>query len=115
MLIRVDARSADPLFVQIAASVRGLISRGEIEVGDKLPPVRDLADSLGVHMHTVRAAYAELRDEGLVDMRRGRHVTVIAPSSGQAELRERLRGFLRSARSLGLSDAEILELLKESL
>ncbi|MFZ2503385.1 MAG: GntR family transcriptional regulator [Nocardioides sp.] len=115
MLIRVNTRSAEPLFAQIAASVRGSIARGEISIGDQLPPVRDLAESLGVHMHTVRAAYAELRDEGLVDMRRGRQVTVIAPSGGEAELRERLRAFVRSARALGMSDDEVVALVKESL
>ncbi|MEI2810434.1 MAG: GntR family transcriptional regulator [Nocardioides sp.] len=107
--------SSEPLFAQIAASVRGAIARGELAVGEKLPTVRDLADSLGVHMHTVRAAYAELRDEGLVDMRRGRHVTVIATSGGQAELRERVRALIATARSLGLSDDDVLTLMKESL
>lgn len=103
------------MFAQIAASVRGAIARGEVVVGEKLPPVRDLAESLGVHMHTVRAAYAELRDEGLVDMRRGRQVTVIATHSGQAELHERLRALIATARGLGMSDTELIRLLEESL
>ncbi len=115
MLVRVDPTSGQPLFVQIAASVRGSIGRGEVGVGDVLPTVRELAAALGVNMHTVRAAYSELRDEGLVDMRRGRNVTVVAQVPGVAQLHEQIHSVVAAARHVGKSDSEILRLVQEAL
>lgn len=115
MLVRIDPSSGQPLFAQIAASVRGAMSRGDLNAGDLLPTVRDLASALDVNMHTVRAAYAELRDEGLVDMRRGRSVRVIANHPGVAQVHETVRGLIREARRLGMQDDEITRLVEESL
>lgn len=115
MLVRIDPTATEPLYTQIASCVRGAISRGEVTAGERLPTVRELAASLGVNMHTIRAAYAELRDEGLLEMRRGRNVSVIATHPGHAELTEQARGLVRTARRLGLSDADIYSLLEASL
>ncbi len=115
MLVRVDQASAEPLFVQIAASIRGAIGANEVRRGDQLPPLRQLAAALGVNMHTVRAAYGVLRDEGLIEMRRGRSVTVIADHPGRADLVTDARALIRTARRLGLTDAEIRSLIEESL
>lgn len=115
MLIRVDPRDTRPLFAQIAAGVRAAIGRGEVTAGEQLPPVRELAASLGVNMHTVRAAYAELRDDGLLDMRRGRPVTVIAAGPGVAEAHRLAHELVGAARRLGMSDLEIRSALEAAL
>jgi LacI family transcriptional regulator len=76
--LRIDRDSALPLTVQLAQQLRWLIVRGQASVGDKLPPVRQLADELGINMHTARAAYQELSRAGLITSRPGAGTTVSA-------------------------------------
>jgi LacI family transcriptional regulator len=76
--LRIDRDSALPLRVQLAEQLRWLIVRGQASVGDRLPPVRQLADELGINMHTARAAYQELSRAGLITSRPGAGTTVSA-------------------------------------
>jgi DNA-binding LacI/PurR family transcriptional regulator len=76
--LRIDRDGPLPLVVQLVQQLRWLIVRGQAGVGDRLPPVRDLADELGVNMHTVRAAYQELSNAGLVTSRPGAGTIVAA-------------------------------------
>jgi GntR family transcriptional regulator len=76
MLGTVDRDDALPLHEQVAAEIRRAIADGEAGPGDRLPPARDLAAVLGVNSNTVLRALRMLRDEGLLEFRRGRGVTV---------------------------------------
>ena len=76
--LRIDRDSALPLTVQLAQQLRWLIVRGQASVGDRLPPVRQLADELGINMHTARSAYQELSRAGLITSRPGAGTTVLA-------------------------------------
>jgi DNA-binding transcriptional regulator YhcF (GntR family) len=114
MLIRVDECSSVPLYAQIAGQIRRAIASGEVVVGDRLPAARQLADSLDVNMHTVLRALSQLRDEGLVDMRRGRGVTIVSQGAG-ALVAEAARAFVAAARDQGLSDSEIRDLVEVHL
>ncbi|MGO1628269.1 MAG: GntR family transcriptional regulator, partial [Microbacterium sp.] len=78
MLIRIDPTREEPVFTQIAASIRGDIVAGSVGEGDRLPSAKQVAASLGVNLHTVLHAYQQLRDDGLVDMRPGRGAVVTA-------------------------------------
>jgi GntR family transcriptional regulator len=115
MLLRVDTASGEPLYRQIAAQVRGAIGSGAVSPGEQLPPARELAEALGVNMHTVLRAYADLRDEGLVEMRRRRGVVVRAAVDGRARLLELVRELTAEARRQGLSEREVLAVVKEAL
>ena len=65
--------------------------------------------------HTVLRAYATLRDEGLIDLRRGRGAVIRAEfDSGRTALNESAREFVRQARNLGLDTAHMLDLIKET-
>jgi GntR family transcriptional regulator len=76
MLLRVDPASAVGLADQIAAQVRGALAAGTVVAGEQLPPARQVAAGLDINMHTVLRAYQALRDEGLIDLRRGRGAVV---------------------------------------
>ncbi|MFJ9807561.1 GntR family transcriptional regulator [Streptomyces sp. NPDC101158] len=117
MLFRVDPASAAPLGDQIAACVRGALADGTAAPGERLPAARELADSLGVNVHTVLRGYQRLREEGLIELRRGRGAVIVAGAQapGRAQLVERLRELAAEARRLGLTDEEFLDLARSGL
>ena len=115
MLLRIDPASDEPIFAQIAASVRRDAAAGRLLPGDRLPSARDVADALGVNLHTVLRAYQDLRDEGLVDMRRGRGAVVTDAAGPLADLHHDIRALAAKARALGLSSETLASLVKENL
>ncbi|MBB4895605.1 DNA-binding transcriptional regulator YhcF (GntR family) [Streptomyces olivoverticillatus] len=117
MLIRLDPASPLPLGDQIAAAVRGAIADHSVQPGERLPAARTLANSLGVNVHTVLRGYQRLREEGLIELRRGRGAVVSTDGAppGRARLMEGIRGLVTEARGLGLSDEEVLDLVRTGL
>ncbi|NTV38548.1 MAG: GntR family transcriptional regulator, partial [Demequinaceae bacterium] len=103
MLIRIDASSDTALFEQVAASIRTDMAAGRVHPDDKLPSAREVAASLGVNLHTVLRAYQVLRDEGLVDMRRGRGAVVTAAAADLTELMGDIRDLGARAAALGMT------------
>lgn len=113
MLIRVDPTRHEPLADQIAACVRREIADGGVPPGGRLPGARELAASLGVSIHTVLAGYQQLRDEGLIELRRGRGATVHAgASAGRATVVDLAGQLVAAARHLGLDQEELLEIVR---
>ncbi len=112
MLIRIDAGSEAPLYDQIAASVREDAAAGRIGPGERLPSAREVAEALDVNLHTVLKAYQELRDEGLVEMRRGRGAVLTDLAGAYAGLSEDARALLARARELGLGVDAVVALVR---
>jgi DNA-binding LacI/PurR family transcriptional regulator/DNA-binding transcriptional regulator YhcF (GntR family) len=77
-LLRVDPESGIPLATQVRQQLAWLIVSGRLRAGEELPAVRDLAATLGINFHTVRAAYQALDADGLIRTRRGRLAVVLA-------------------------------------
>lgn len=114
MLIRVDPASDVPLFVQVATSVRVDAAAGRVRAGDRLPAARVVADSLGINVHTVLRAYQELRDEGLIDLRRGKGAVVTELAASLSALRDDIRDLVTRSRALGISPDLLAALIQEN-
>ncbi len=114
MLLRLDTTSSAPIYTQIAAAVRRAIADGELTRGDRLPPARDLARALDVNMHTVLRGLAVLRDEGTIEMRRGRGAVVISDAV-RSDLIRLVGELVAQSRRSGMKPAEVLALVEEEL
>ncbi|SEI98573.1 GntR family transcriptional regulator [Demequina mangrovi] len=112
MLLRIDPESSAALYDQIAGSVRREVAAGRLPAGERLPSARDVAEALDVNLHTVLKAYQQLRDEGLVEMRRGRGAVVSARADALAELRADAAALAARARSLGVSGETLAALVR---
>jgi DNA-binding transcriptional regulator YhcF (GntR family) len=114
MLLTLDDQDPSPLYEQIAAAVRRALTTGELATGERLPPARALAASLGVNMHTVLRAYGELASDGLIAIRRGRGVTVLAGAPDRAGLHGMIRALSAEARRLGVEREELITMIRET-
>ena len=115
MFWKIDAQSPQPLHEQLAGQIRRGIAARELAEGEKLPPARDLAKGLGVNMHTVLRAFQTLRDEGLLEVRRGRGTSVARDAKSAARHVELARSLVSEARRAGLGNREILRLVEVQL
>jgi GntR family transcriptional regulator len=109
---RIDSTMPEVKFEQVAAEIRRAIADGEAKPGERLPPARDLAAVLGVNTNTVLRALRLLRDEGLLEFRRGRGITVTGTPSRGAVI-ERARDLVRFARSEGYSRDELIQIIRQ--
>jgi DNA-binding transcriptional regulator YhcF (GntR family) len=115
MLIRIDPGDPRPLHQQIELQVRSAIGDGSLAPGERLPPARELAEDIGVNVHTVLHAYGSLRDAGLIELRPRRGAVVSAASPPRQQLAAMARGLIEQAREHGLSSAEIVDLIAREL
>ncbi len=115
MLLRIDERSPAPMYAQVASAVRREVAAGALSAGDRLPPARELAEALGVNLHTVLRGYQELRDEGVIELRRGRGAVVTRGAPDTAGLRTTLGAFVEQVRRAGLTTDEALALVRDGM
>ncbi|GAA2967062.1 GntR family transcriptional regulator [Microbacterium schleiferi] len=114
MLFRIDPSRDTPLWEQIAGSVRAEIAVGRLRAGDRLPSAREVAASLDLNLHTVLRAYQQLRDERLVDLRRGRGALVTDAASALRDLQREVRALADSARRRGIAPSALASLLTDA-
>lgn len=113
MLVTINPDSARSLFDQVASSVRLDIIAGRLAPGDRLPAAREVAGALDINQHTVLRAYQQLRDEGLVDLRRGRGAVVSASAAPLADLANDITALVRRAAALGVPPSTLAALVTE--
>lgn len=109
--VKLDPDPAVTLHDQVAGAIRRAIADGEAKPGQRLPPARDLAAVLAVNANTVLRALRLLRDEGLLEFRRGRGITVVGTPE-QGVLVTRTRELLELARTQGYPRSELIALLE---
>jgi GntR family transcriptional regulator len=111
--VKVDRSEPTQLHEQVAGEIRRAIADGEAKPGERLPPARDLAFVLGVNTNTVLRALRDLRDEGLLEFRRGRGVTVIG-TPAHAAVAAHVKELVRLARRHGYRREELIRMLQEA-
>ena len=114
-MLRVQINLDDrlPLWEQVATELRREIAEGECRPGERLPPARDIAAVCGVNTNTVLRALRELRDEGILDFRRGRGITITDNAPQRSVVVNAAQELLDLARHHGYRKAEILDLITQ--
>jgi GntR family transcriptional regulator len=110
--VKLDRRDPTDLFEQVAGEIRRAIAEGEAKPGERLPPAKDLAAVLGVNTNTVLRSLRLLRDEGLLEFRRGRGISVAGTPELGAVVRH-ARELVTFARHHGYSVDELLEIIED--
>jgi GntR family transcriptional regulator len=109
--VKIDRDEPTELYEQVAAEIRRAIADGEAKPGERLPPARDLAAVLEVNSNTVLRALRLLRDEGLLEFRRGRGITV-AGSPERGAVITRAKDLVRFAREQGYRTDELIRIIE---
>ena len=110
--VKVDRDEPLELHEQVAGEIRRAIAEGEAKPGERLPPAKDLAAVLGVNTNTVLRALRQLRDEGLLEFRRGRGITVTGTPQHGAVV-EQARQLLHFARKQGYKPDELIQIIQQ--
>lgn len=116
MIIRIDFNSNEALYMQLRNQIVIGIATAQLREGDSLPSVRQLADTVGINMHTVNKAYALLREEGFIQLDR-RHGAIVSLDvdklEAMLEIKRNLRILLAKAWCKDISREEIHRLIDD--
>ena len=121
MWISISEESSRPIYLQIVNQIKEQVGRDILRPQDELPSVRELAESLGVNMHTVRSAYLKLRDQGIISLRLGRRARIAPlqphPASTDAvtDLKVRVKELVTDALLMGFSPDNLRNLINRQI
>jgi GntR family transcriptional regulator len=110
--VKVDRGDPTDLYEQVAAEIRRAIADGEAKPGERLPPAKDLAAVLEVNTNTVLRALRLLRDEGLLEFRRGRGSSVSGTPERGAVV-QRAKELVHFARHHGYRLDELVKIIED--
>jgi GntR family transcriptional regulator len=109
--VKLDRRDPTALHDQVAAQIRRAIAEGEARPRERLPPAKDLAAVMGVNTNTVLRALRSLRDEGLLEFRRGLGIRVSGTPQRSA-VAARARDLVAFAREQGYQPEELINIIQ---
>ena len=117
VVIEIDFNSDEAIYVQLMNQIILGIATSRLQEGDPLPSVRQLADTIGINMHTVNKAYAILREEGYLklDRRKGAVISVETLEKQQelASIQDNLRMLVAEAVCKGVTEDEMNQLVHD--
>lgn len=116
--LRIVLDLSQPIYEQIVQQLSGMIARGDLAMGEKIPSVREMAQGLKAAPNTVVHAYQELERDALIEIRRGQGTFVTASAAVVQNFRDKLGHelldqFLRQMQQLGFSHKEVQELIDQ--
>ena len=115
MLIEIDFNSEEAFYIQLRNQIIIGIAMNQYQEGDSLPSVRQLADRVGINMHTVNKAYSVLRQEGFIRLDRSKGAVIALDTDklrAMEELQTNLRVDLARAVCKGVSEDEVHQMVK---
>jgi len=110
--VKVDRGDPADLYEQVAGEIRRAIAEGEAKPGERLPPAKDLAAVLGINTNTVLRALRVLRDQGLLEFRRGRGISVTGTPERGAVV-ARAKELVDFARRQGYPLDELMRIIED--
>ena len=116
MVIEIDFNSDEAIYVQLCNQIIMGIATEQLKVGETLPSVRQLADTIGINMHTVNKAYSVLRQEGFLSMdrRRGAVISIdVDKIRALEEMKENLLPVLAKGCCKNITREEVHALIDE--
>jgi len=120
--ITINLESGVPIYMQLVDRIKQMVVSGQLQPGQQLPTIRQLATDLRINYNTVGRAYLILDQEGVISTQQGRG-TYIASRLGEGQVQKLRMGKLRSmfgqvireAHALGYSREEIEQIVEEQL
>lgn len=116
MVLRIDFNSDEALYIQLYNQIIMGIANSELQEGENLPSVRELAENIGINMHTVNKAYSILRQEGYLklDRRKGAVIAIdLDKYNASMELMENMKVLMAKAICKGISCDEVHDMIDE--
>lgn len=116
MMIEIDFNSDEAIYVQLSNQIIMGIAMDTIREGDSLPSVRQLAENIGINMHTVNKAYSVLRQQGFITLDRRRGAIIALDMNRAREIEQMRKGLsllIAKARCNNISREEIHALVDD--
>lgn len=116
MIIKIDFNSDEAIYIQLRNQIVMGIATARLREGDSLPSVRQLAEEIGINMHTVNKAYTVLKQEGLIqlDRRRGAVIAIdINKLQALEDMKRQLSVVLAKGRCKNITKEEVYALVDE--